>query len=469
MPTRGHATLTTKLLKTQIHPQNTGVEFGAGLALSSVLIVDDEAGMRNFLTKTLGSRCRRVESASNVDEASELLDQIHFDIVILDNIMPGTTGLEWLKEQRKRGFFADTILITAFADLETAITALRTGVADFVLKPFRSNQILNAVARCFDRQELRRENYLLKYELSSDRLCAHGRLLGRSPEISSIRETLERIAPLPTSVLFTGASGTGKEVVARTLHGMSDRAEHPFVPVNCAAISPEAIANELFGYITHDPVEGDSQQDGLLFHARGGTLFLDEILELPLQVQGMLLRVIEDMRIRPIGSLREVPLDLRFMFATNADLESAVAEGRFRTDLFHRINVMNIQMPSLIQRKGDLMELSTMFMQRISDELGVKPLPLSEGVMLKLSSYDWPGNVRELRNLIERSLILGEFPPEFSDAGESNELAVDSLAAVEQRHILNVLSDCNGNRAEAARRLGVSRKTIDRKCAMWDA
>lgn len=450
--------MTIKLLKNQGQSKNSGAEFGAGLALSSVLIVDDEAGMRNFLTKTLGPRCRRVESASNVEQASELLDHIHFDIVILDNIMPGTTGLEWLKQQRKRGFFADTILITAFADFEIAITALRAGVTDFVLKPFRSNQILNAVARCFDRQELRRENYLLRHELSSDRLCAHGRLLGRSPEISSIRETLERIAPLPTSVLFTGASGTGKELVARTLHGMSDRAEHLFVPVNCAAISPEAIANELFGYISHDPVKGDCQQDGLLFHARGGTLFLDEIIELPLKVQGMLLRVIEDMRIRPIGSLREVPLDLRFMFATNADLESAVAEGRFRTDLFHRINVMNIKMPSLIQRKGDLVELSAMFMQRISDELGVKPLPLSEGVMLKLSSYDWPGNVRELRNLIERSLILGEFPPEFSDASQSTELAVDSLAAVEQRHILNVLGDCSGNRAEAARRLGCRAK-----------
>lgn len=459
----------TKPLNTQGQSQKTGVDFGAGLALSSVLIIDDEMGMRNFLTKILTPRCRRVESASNVQEASELLDHIHFDIVILDNIMPGTTGLEWLKEQRKRGFFADTILITAFADLETAITALRTGVADFVLKPFRSNQILNAVARCFDRQELRRENYLLKYELASDKLCAHGRLLGRSPEISSIRENLERIAPLSTSVLFTGASGTGKEVVARTLHGMSDRSDHPFVPVNCAAISPEAIANELFGYISHDPVEGDSQKDGLLFHARGGTLFLDEILELPLTVQGMLLRVIEDMRIRPIGSLREVPLDLRFMFATNADLETAVAEGRFRTDLFHRINVLNIEMPNLIQRKGDLMELSAMFMQRISDELGVQPLPLTEAVMLKLASYDWPGNVRELRNLIERSLILGEFPPEFSDDTQSDELAVDSLAAVERRHILNVLSDCSGNRAEAARRLGVSRKTIDRKSAMWDA
>ena len=445
-----------------------GTEFGIGLPQTSVLVIDDEPGMRNFLVKILGPRCKQVEQAANVEEAARLLDQSHFDIVILDNMMPGQNGLDWLKDQRKVGFFADAILITAFADLETAIEALRAGVADFVLKPFRSNQILNAVARCFDRQELRRENYLLKYELASEKLCAHGRLLGKSEEVASIRDTLERIAPLPTSVLFTGDSGTGKEVVARTLHSMSSRANSPFVPVNCAAISSEAIANELFGYLKRDPSEGDAHQDGLLFHARGGTLFLDEIVELPLPIQGTLLRVIEEMRIRPIGSLREVPLNLRFMFATNADLEKAVAEGRFRADLYHRINVVNIKMPRLIERKGDILELSNMFMKKISDDLGVLPLPLSEEILIKLSSYDWPGNVRELRNLIERSLILGEFPPEFSDVEDSDLAAVDSLAAVERRHILNVLNECKGNRAEAARRLGVSRKTIDRKCAMWD-
>ena len=345
---------------------------------------------------------------------------------------------------------------------------MRTGVTDFVLKPFRSNQILNAVARCVDRQELRRENYLLKYELTAENLCVRGRLLGRSEEISDIRETMQKIAPLQTAVLFTGESGTGKEVAARSLHRLSSRADKPFVPVNCAVVSSDALANELFGQLTRTADGRGTHEDGLLFHARGGTLFLDEIAEMPLPVQGALLRVIDEMRIRPIGSLREVPLNLRFMFATNADLEQAVAEGRFRADLYHRINVINIHMPLLIKRKSDILALATMFMQKMSESLGMPQLPLTEGVLMKLCNYDWPGNVRELRNLIERSVILGEFPPEFSDSSHGEAGLPDSLESVERRHILTILAECDGNRAKAARRLGVSRKTIDRKCAMWD-
>ncbi len=444
-------------------------DFGDGLAHASVLVVDDEPGMRNFLVKILQPRCKFVAQASDVDEASRLLDEIHFDIVILDNIMPGTTGLEWLKQRRKVGFFADAILITAFADLETAIQALRAGAVDFVLKPFRSNQILNAVARSIDRLRLQRENYLLKYELSADATAGRGRLLGRSDKITEIRETLKRAAPLPTSVLFTGDSGTGKEIAARALHAMSDRAEKPFVPVNCAAISPEVIASELFGLVEKSANGPQGRRDGLLLHANGGTLFLDEIADMPMAIQGTMLRVVEEMRIRPAGSEREVPLNLRFIFATNADLPKAVAQGRFRADLYHRINVLNIRMPSLSERISDIPELCAMFMRKISDELRVPPLPLTEGVMLKLSCYHWPGNVRELRNLVERALILGEFPPEFAtdDATDTSDLP-DSLQSVERRHILTVLDACDGNRAKAARRLGVSRKTIDRKCAMWD-
>lgn len=430
----------------------------------SILVVDDEPGMRNFLVRTLGPRCKRIGEAASAEEASKCLDAQHFDLVILDNVMPGQSGLDWLSEQRRVGFFAEAILMTAYADLDTAIHALRVGAADFVLKPFRSNQILNAVSRCMDQRYLRRENFLLKYELRADNLAARGRLIGSSPGISGVRRMLEKVARQPTPVLFTGESGTGKEVAARTLHAMSDRAEKPFVPVNCAAISPERMATELFGQV------GVAGPDGLLLHASGGTLFLDEIAELPLSVQASLLRVIEDNRIRPGGSEREIPLNLRFMFATNTDLESAVTTGHFRKDLFHRINVMPVDMPPLRQRVGDIPELAELFMGKFARQLGVTPLAISEEVALNLARYDWPGNVRELRNLIERSVILGEFPAEFAGVGDGAEAEpVESLHAVERRHILAILEATGGNRAEAARRLGVSRKTIDRKCSMWNA
>jgi len=429
----------------------------------SILVVDDEPGMRNYLVRTLQPRCKRIEAAASAEEASQLLDKQHFDLVLLDNVMPGQSGLDWLKEQRRVGFFAEAILMTAYADLDTAIQALRVGASDFVLKPFRSNQILNVINRCMDQRYLRRENFLLKYELQADNLAARGRLIGTSPGIEGVRQTLEKAAPMPTPVLFTGASGTGKEIAARTLHAMSDRADKAFVPINCAAASPERIAADLFGELDHP------SGDGLLVQASGGTLFLDEVAELPLPLQASLLRVIEDGRVRLGGAEREVPLNLRFVFASNADLEAEMKEGRFRADLYHRINVITVHMPLLRDRVGDIPELAELFMGKLSRQLGVTPLPLSEQVLFNLARYDWPGNVRELRNLIERSLILGEFPPEFAGtADEAGVEPVESLHAVERRHILTVLEACGGNRAEAARRLGVSRKTIDRKCAMWN-
>ncbi len=441
---------------------NTTDEYGGTLSGASILVIDDEPGMRNFLTKILGPRVKRVEQAGSPKEATQRLDEAHFDLVILDNIMPGGTGLDWVTEQRRKGFFADTILITAYADLETAIKALRAGVSDFVLKPFRANQILGAVARTLDRKYLRRDNALLRRELSSDN--ARGQLLGKSEALQSVRTMLNKLAPLPTSVLFTGASGTGKELAARHLHQLSDRAEKPFVAVNCAAIAPDRIVTELFGMVEAD----DRLKPGLLLLADGGTLFLDEIAQMSDQLQAALLRVLEDQRVRPVGAEREIPLNLRFLFATNADLDKAVAEGRFRADLYHRINVVKIEMPPLCVRSEDIVELAALFMMQFSATLGMPSLDLDEETLLKLRRYDWPGNVRELKNLIERSVILGEFPEEFAGSGTVTGVkAIEDLDLVMQRHILHVLDLCEGNRAEAARRLGVSRKTIDRKMAVW--
>ncbi|NVP57235.1 sigma 54-interacting transcriptional regulator [Mycoplana rhizolycopersici] len=446
-------------------------EFGPWLLQASILVVDDEPGMRNFLLRTLGPRCKHLELAADTEEASRKLDQHHFDVVILDNIMPKKNGVEWLAEQRAIGFFADAILMTAYADLETAIQALRAGAVDFILKPFRSNQLLNAVARCLDRIRLQRENYVLRYELkaTSDHILLRDRLIGESAAIAGVRETIARVAPLPTSVLLTGQSGTGKEVAARSLHSLSERAAKPFVPINCGAIPPDMIESELFGHLKGAFTGAERAREGLFLHAQGGTLFLDEISEMPLATQSKLLRVLEDRKVRPVGSEREVPVDLRFVFATNAELEKEVQAGRFRADLFFRINVMQIHLPPLKARDGDAIELATLFMKKLSAQLGMPAVPIDASARQALATYDWPGNVRELRNLIERTLILGRFPEGLGSGtaapapGEGG-----ALADVERRHILSVLADCNGQREEAARRLGISRKTIDRKLAAWD-
>ncbi|MFG1213731.1 sigma-54 dependent transcriptional regulator [Xanthobacter flavus] len=446
------------------------VAFSPHLAGASILVVDDEPGMRNFLVRMLQTRCRHVAEAADVAAASRLLEAAPFDLIILDNIMAGRTGLQWLEELRGSGFYRDVILITAFADLETAITALRAGAADFVLKPFRSNQILNAIARCLDRGRLMRENFVLRRELKAMPGAAAPLMAGDSVSTRAVRAMIERVGPMPSTVLITGESGTGKEVTARALHAVSVRAAKPFVPVNCAAIAPEIIESELFGHLKGAFTGAASSREGLFFYAQGGTLFLDEVGELPPAMQSKLLRVIEDRKVRPVGAEREIPVDVRLVAATNANLTAQVAAGRFRQDLYYRLNVVNIHLAPLRERPEDVAPLAHMFIAELSARLGVPPLDLTEPVLTFLTRYPWPGNVRELRNVIERSLILGDFPRDVVPEGvaEEEDAPGTALDAVEKAHMLKVLAEAGGNRAEAARRLKVSRKTLDRKLKAWN-
>ena len=431
---------------------------------ASILVVDDEEGMRHFITKVLEPHCKRVMQAASAKEAGALMDIHHFDLLMVDNLMPEQTGLDWLSEQRKLGLFADAIMMTAYADVETAVLALRTGVADFLIKPFRASQVVNAIASVLDKKYLRRDNDLLRYALAAETQQNNPRLLGTSVAIVGVSDLLKKLAGVKTPVLFTGESGTGKEIAARTLHSMSDRRAKPFVAVNCATLGAENGADQLFGKL--GPT--GEVQEGLMQLADGGVLFLDEVAELPDPIQAMLLRVLEDYKMRPISAARDVALDLRFMFATNMDLEQAVANGKFRRDLFHRMNIVCVKMPPLRERREDIFELASMFMNQFSVDVGRQPLRLDDETLLHLTRHNWPGNVRELRNMIERSVILGAFPPEFQGGGQADgAVAAESLDLVVQRHILTTLDRCNGNRAETARRLGVSRKTIDRKMMEW--
>lgn len=434
----------------------------------SVLVVDDEPGMLSFLQRALTPRCSVVDTAASVEQAEPLLRRRLYDLIVLDIALPGRSGIDWLHELRAEGYAGDVVLMTAYADLDTAIDALRAGAADFLLKPFSLVQALNAIQRCFERSLLIRENFVLRREVSERAADIEG-LVGRSEVMRAVCDRLKRIAPTPATVLLSGESGTGKEVAARAVHRMSNRANGPFVPVNCAAIAAELIESELFGHVKGAFTGAQQSREGLFYYARGGTIFLDEIGEMPPAAQAKLLRVLEERRIRPVGSEQEVPVDVRVIAASNRDLKAEVAAQRFRQDLYYRLQVVEVTLPSLHERPEDLPLLVEHFISQLAPYLDVPRLALNARTLARMAAYEWPGNVRELKNFVERSLILGWFDlgpePKASalPAGASDE----SLETVEKRHILAVLAACEGNKSEAGRRLGVSRKTLDRKCQAW--
>ena len=435
----------------------------------SVLVVDDEPGMVSFLQRALGSRCGSVDTAGSVEEAAPLLRRRLYDLIVLDIALPGRSGIDWLHDLRDEGYAGEVVMMTAYADLDTAIDALRAGAADFLLKPFSLAQALNALQRCFERSRLIRENFVLRREVL-ERVADVEGVVGVSEAMHAVCDRLRRIAPTPATVLLTGESGTGKEVAARALHGMSSRAGGPFVPLNCAAIAAELIESELFGHVRGAYTGAQQSREGLFYYARGGTLFLDEVSELPLPAQAKLLRVLEERRIRPVGSEQEIPVDVRVVAATNRDLRAEVAAHRFRQDLYYRLQVVEVTLPPLRERVEDIPALLEHFISLLAPYLGVPHLAPDARTLARLGAYDWPGNVRELKNLVERSLILGWFdlgPEPAASAGGS--VREESLEAVEKRHILATLAACDGNKSEAARRLGISRKTLDRKCQAWGA
>ncbi len=440
--------------------------FDADLASATVLVVDDEPGMRNFLSKTLSGVCARVDVTEHTSEASALMDQYSYDVIVLDNIMPNKSGVEWLAEQKRIGLFSDTILITAYADLETAIAALRAGASDFLLKPFRSNQILNAIAQSLDRTRLRRQNSLLSYELEtgSDILRYRSAVLGSSPDIQKVRDDIERVAKSQANVVLRGEVGSGKQVSARMLHAVSARADKPFSWLQCYEMDEDAFRARLFGQIGGGDTR-DEDQAGILMNAAGGTLFLDDVQNLSMPCQNVLFELLTTGRFRPLGAERSLGFDMRIVCSCTRPLVQSVEAGSFRPDLYYLLNVVEIALPPLRERAEDVVELARFFLTKLSAQMGIKPPDLSAPVRRRMMAYPWPGNVVELRNAIERVLIHGDFDKALGLPGIEAE--IESLATVEKRHILASLDACGGNRAEAARRLGVARKTIDRKCQAW--
>ncbi len=458
--------------------------------LAAVLVVDDEPGMRNFLTKTLATRVGQVLEAGSAEEAQALLLQHRFDLVILDITLPGKSGLDLLKDMRDEGNHCEVVLITAFADLDTAIEALRAGAGDFLLKPFRVTQVLNACKHGLERARLKRENFLLKRALLQ-RTRPADVFVGSSLAIRGVQAALQRVAGVDSTVLLTGESGTGKELAAQALHELGLHAGGPFVPVNCATATPALLERELFGQSRQE--DGSAPRDGLFVYAQGGTLFLDEVAELPPSVQASLLRVLESRRVRPAGSQQEIPVSVRIVAASDRPLAAEVEAGRFRKDLYYRLQVVDIRLPPLRQHKEDIPALVAHFIDTLAPRLGVPPIEVSEDEMRYLCEYDWPGNVRELRNLLERSLIVGALnvsalyqglsrKPQAPLAGPANAGAPASpgvpatagsgagpvdLHTLEKHHIMAVLAQVGGDKTRAAQLLGISRRTLERRAADW--
>ena len=444
---------------------------------AAALIVDDEPGMRHFLTRTLQPRFGRVDAVDSAEAGADLVAAHRYDLVILDITLPGRSGLAWLRELRAQGHAGEVILITAFADLDTAIEALRAGASDFILKPFRVAQILNAVQQGMARSQLARENWLLRHRLAQQPRELP-EFVGRSPAMRTLIDALARVAPVAAPVLLRGESGTGKELAAQTLHRGSARAAAPFVRLHCTGLSAEALESELFGHAPgafSGAVPGaDLARDGLFHYAQGGTLFLDEISELPLAVQASLLRAIEDRQVRPAGSRQKIPVDVRLVAASERDLAAEVTAGRFRKDLYYRLQVVEIALPPLREHRSDLGLLFDHFVALLAPQLGAAPLRLDTDELRYLQQYDWPGNVRELRNFVERSLILGRInvtalyqPPPREEPSDAD--APTDLQTLERRHILSVLASVHGDKGRAAQLLGISRRTLERRVAEWAA
>ncbi len=443
---------------------------------ATIVVVDDDHEMASVLCDLLGEAGYRALSANSAAEALTLVNQNDPDLLISDLRMSGMTGHELQLELKRTSPNLPVIIITAFGSIPTAVESMKLGAFDYITKPFANDELLLVVSRALENRQLRQEVRRLRGELA--RTYGLPNIVAADPKMMAVLEMIEQVADSPASVLITGESGTGKDLIARALHFSSARREAPFIPINCAAIPENLIESELFGFVRGAFTDARQGKTGLFVAARGGTLFLDEIGEMPLPLQPKLLRVIDDKRVRPLGATEETPIDVRIVVATNTDLDRAIDEGRFRSDLYYRIATVTLAVPPLRERPEDLPLLIKHFLVRASAEAGKPTLRVEPDAMECLMRYRWPGNVRELQNAIQRGVILcrnnrltvKDLPPRVAGTGiPSTKLFEDvvarrvSLDQVERDYVRSVLEAVNGNKTEAAAILKIDRKTLYRK------
>ena len=442
-----------------------------------ILIADDEKAIRDSLKTVLEDEGYSPETAQDGNEALEKIKSGEFEIVITDIKMPNIDGIELLNQAAKIAPSTFFILMTAYASVKTAVDAMRSGAYDYLIKPIEFDDLLLRIKRLVDYRKISLENKLLRQRISSD--AGFQNIIGKSDSMKEVFELINQVAPTNSNVLIYGKSGTGKELVAKAIHFNSRRKDKMFLPVNCGAISENLIESELFGHKKGSFTGATEEKAGLFKVADGGTLFLDEIGDLPLNLQVKLLRAIEDKHFLPVGGVKPVYSDVRIIAATNQNLFEKTKAGQFREDLYYRLNVIEIKLPSLSERKDDIPILVNHFIEKYCNEMGKKVIGVDNDTMKILLSHNWPGGVRELENVIERAIIFAKEdvikPENLSDnlrGSYSVKNIPDSLKEAvknfEREHILRIIKKCDYNKEETARVLSIGLSSLYRKMEELD-
>jgi two-component system response regulator AtoC len=439
-----------------------------------VLIVDDESGMRHMLSVLLEREGYSIDTAQNGKEGLDKIKSNEYALVLCDIRMPEMDGLTFLESTKSLNKQLPVIMMSAFGNVDTAIEAMKKGAYDYVSKPFKADEILIRLQRLTDQETLMFENQSLKRVLHQE--TSFSNIIARSPRMLDIFDTIRKIADYKTTVLITGESGSGKELIARAIHFNSPRSNKPFIAINCSAIPETLLESELFGYVKGSFTGANKDKKGLFEEASGGTLFLDEVGDLPLSLQVKLLRAIQEEEIRRVGDTKTMKIDVRLITATLKNLGEEIKKGGFREDLYYRLNVLPIHLPPLRERKEDIPLLADTFLSRFSKEMDKKVKKLSPEALQALTDYSWPGNVRELENTIERAMVLEteeELRPESLPDSVRNvevnpairaaasELSIKKMMVImEQELIKKALEKTGGNRTWAAKLLEISHRAL---------
>jgi DNA-binding NtrC family response regulator len=446
-----------------------------------ILVAEDEDLMRAIVTRLLEETGYRVAATANAEAALEKFAAEDVAVTLTDIRMAGMDGLALLDRIKDIDEEAIVIVMTAYSSVDSAVAALRKGAYDYITKPFVNEDLLQSVKNAIRQRELFRENRQLRREL--DRRYSFSEIIGTSPALQAVFRLVEKVSGTNTNILIQGESGTGKELIARAIHHNSPRAERPFVAINCGALPEALLESELFGHTKGAFTGAVTNKLGLFRSAEGGTVFLDEVGEIAPAMQVRLLRAIQEHEVTPLGSSLAVSFDARIICATNRDLEKEVSEGRFREDLFYRLNVIEIHLPPLRERREDIPLLVRNFITRTAREQATNEKGLEPAAMSALINYNWPGNVRELQNAIERAFTLSgdeidpdSLPPRVRDAASQTSNTMrdpdglrPTLEEIERRHIFETLASVNQDKARAANILGIDLSTLYRKLKRYDA